>query len=333
MLWWWKRKLRSKDAGVRLRALEKLGNSRHPSAVELILKALSDPERQVRQRAVFEAEWIFRRGKEPRVLGSLLVMLEDPDQYTRCRVAIALEQLGWEPKDANELFLFAFARGKWYSLVTGGADTAETLLDLLPQLDVDGRRDFSKALDGTLANTSVLPFLMALSHRKSLPGGEVLSWLSWSEYGLARNSLIYPPEARATAEEILDRQVGRERRISLQQSFCEEVLDGHRGTGCFCERCQAQRPPTDEGHDWVNCVCRGCGVKRNEGHVWDGCICKRCSTKRAEADAVHDWDGCVCRKCGRENHEWTHEDVPGRTDYYVRRCTRCGGGGPVWTDY
>lgn len=66
-----------------------------------------------------------------------------------------------------------------------------------------------------------------------------------------------------------------------------------------------------KGHQWRDCICQRCGVKRNTNHIWNHCTCVRCGTIRDEDHVWEDTQGCfkrctICKK-GRYVHEWKDE--------------------------
>jgi hypothetical protein len=80
-----------------------------------------------------------------------------------------------------------------------------------------------------------------------------------------------------------------------------------------CSKCIDCKETRD--HKWNGCICKNCGITRDEEHVWNGCKCSKCSKTRNDQ---HDWsmDCEKCVKCGtiRENqHNWK-----------ASKCTKCG---------
>ena len=158
MLWFRLQQLRSLEWKVRSQAAEKLGESKDPRAVEALVKALKDKDRNVREAAagslgrigdasavdaLLEAlkdyDQCVRRAaadalgmiRDERVIERLLPMLKDPDSEFRSAVARTLEIICGGHLTDRQHAACAVARMKWDDLASMGVPAIEPLLGAL----------------------------------------------------------------------------------------------------------------------------------------------------------------------------------------------------------
>jgi HEAT repeat protein len=154
MLWWTLQQLKSKDAGTRLNAIEKvaedlsgksgmalipllgdpeetvrkaaaraLGDTRDEQYLLPLLKALQDPNEHSREGAAAALARLGLRDAVPH----LVPLLRDTHYPVRWQAARALESLGWTPPDNAAAALYAVARGKIEEAASYGVDAVEPL--------------------------------------------------------------------------------------------------------------------------------------------------------------------------------------------------------------
>ena len=154
MLWLTLQKLKSKDAGARLKAVEKLEGDGDPKAIEALVSLLGDPDEGVRQAATkaigssreeaFQKPLLrtlrdqnefsrenaadaLRQLGDPIVLPSIVPLLSDPSYAVRWQAARALEAFGWTPDDTAAAARFAVARGRIAEAAALGSDAVDAL--------------------------------------------------------------------------------------------------------------------------------------------------------------------------------------------------------------
>jgi HEAT repeat protein len=154
MLWWTIQQLKSKDAGTRLSAIEKLAEEVSPKVGTALLGVLGDPEETVRKaaakalgetrdeqfllpllRSLRDPDEHMREGAAaalsrlgiPDAIPDLVKLLGDVSYPARWQAARALENLNWTPPDNREAALFAVARGRIEEASMFGAEAVEPL--------------------------------------------------------------------------------------------------------------------------------------------------------------------------------------------------------------
>ena len=115
--------------------IEKIGE-----AVEPLIEALKNENVYIRRRA---AEVLIRMG-EPAVK-PLVQALEDKDS-DRMRVAIALDELGWKPRDDTEKASYLIAKKEWDELAKLREPAVGLLIEALKDKDEDVRKHAATAL-------------------------------------------------------------------------------------------------------------------------------------------------------------------------------------------
>jgi HEAT repeat protein len=150
--------LKDEDSDIRENvawALGKIGDSR---AVDALIEALRDEDKYVRSsvaEALGEIGWEPGSDKE-RVLyyiakwdwdkcvkmggvavEFLIERLKDKDSYVRERVAWALGEIGWRPRNDEERVLYYIAKGDWDECVKMGSFAVEFLIERLKDEDRD----------------------------------------------------------------------------------------------------------------------------------------------------------------------------------------------------
>jgi len=71
MLWWWLKKVKSEDEDTRIKAIQKLGTSGSPKAVEPLLEALEAPEYEIVEAAAEGLKGLKRKEAIPGLIGLL----------------------------------------------------------------------------------------------------------------------------------------------------------------------------------------------------------------------------------------------------------------------
>jgi HEAT repeat protein len=157
VLWWTLRQLRSRDVHLRLRAIQRLGRSRSPRALDALLGLRCDENEFVRRAAALalggtrdsrareplaamltDASKSVRAGAaeglrllgDPGAVGALQAALGDADGSVRDAAARALDALGWEPRDETERARYLAARAEWEEVAKVGRAAVEWLLVL-----------------------------------------------------------------------------------------------------------------------------------------------------------------------------------------------------------
>lgn len=154
MLWWTIQQLKSKDAGTRLSAIEKLADEVSPKVGAALLEVLGDPEETVRKAAAK----VLGESRDEKFLLPLLQALRHPNEHhregaalalgrlglsdatadlvnllgdvsypVRWQAARALENLNWTPQNNRDAALFAVARGRIEEASMFGAEAVEPL--------------------------------------------------------------------------------------------------------------------------------------------------------------------------------------------------------------
>ena len=149
--------LHDPDRWVRRHAVQALGKVGDPSAIPYILEALKDEDPTVRRNAIvalgdagdaaiepllqilnneelsvrWDAIEALRKLDHPRTIALLNEALRNKDREIREKAAEALDYLGWEPADGNELAYYLMVRGQWDEIVAVGTVAIDPLVETL----------------------------------------------------------------------------------------------------------------------------------------------------------------------------------------------------------
>jgi hypothetical protein len=115
------RKARNKQE--KLGVIEALGEIRDPQAVPELLRALKDPDNEIR----WEAALALGEIGEKTTIPALTDGLKDPDRFVRYATAIALEKIGWEPENDTQHAYLHLGKQEWEKLAAVGAPAIEPL--------------------------------------------------------------------------------------------------------------------------------------------------------------------------------------------------------------
>jgi HEAT repeat protein len=147
--------VQDEDAGVRLAAVQALGEFRRPEASQALLHGLVDSELNIRM-AVVEA-LVKIGGAACRDV--LVTALIDPSFEIRRRAVKSLETLKWHAKEADERAAWLVARGDFNSAVKEGAAAIAPLQVALNDENYPARRAVAEAL-GKITHEDVAAVLI-----------------------------------------------------------------------------------------------------------------------------------------------------------------------------
>jgi HEAT repeat protein len=154
------------DVRVRENVVRLLSRLQDTAVIELLLRALSDSDAQVRQLAtdallgigqpVFDAlaeaakspdgkiRWkavdAMTRLQDTRATHTLVNVLEDYEADIREMAANALQELGWRPQTPQQHMAYAIAHKNWEALTSFGAQAILPLLNFVNAKDIRIRR-------------------------------------------------------------------------------------------------------------------------------------------------------------------------------------------------
>jgi HEAT repeat protein len=179
MLWWTLRQLQAKDPKVRRRAAEKLGTSGEPRAVEPLITALRDTNRDVQEAATQALAHIG-----PAVLEPLLRDLKDEKLDVPKAAAVLgqikdariVEKLAVAVSDANRDVRKAVAQALGQIRDT---HAVEPLIDALTDEDAGVREAAAQALGQIRDAHAVEPLIVALQDRYQRVLEAVVAALGW----------------------------------------------------------------------------------------------------------------------------------------------------------
>ena len=121
------------DQGVRSAAITGIGQFPDETATTFLLRKFQDARPETR-RAVVEG---LRNRVGEDILAALVIALQDPDPVVRGRAAQVLDRQHWQPKDAGQALWHAIARGGFVEAVTAhGVQAIEPLQMILKTEDV-----------------------------------------------------------------------------------------------------------------------------------------------------------------------------------------------------
>jgi hypothetical protein len=124
--------LDSPHIAARIGAVEALGSIRDPRAVRHVLDVM-EHDRNIEVRWV--AALALGNIGDPAAIPPLLVALHDRERYIRSSAAMALERLGWIPKDKTEIAYRAIAVQDWEGVKRLGTAATGPLTERLSDPD------------------------------------------------------------------------------------------------------------------------------------------------------------------------------------------------------
>jgi HEAT repeat protein len=176
--------LHSRDASVRLGAVEILGATQDPRAVQPLAMVLkTDPLTEVRWAAALALGGSGAAGAIPPLVDSL----HDKNRYIRYGAAIALRQLGWSPETDTEKAYQRIAMQEWDRLRELGTAAAAPLADMYRDDDPATRTTISTLLGQMGVPHSPTVFQPALTDRN--PGVRWKAVLAAMNSGIATHYL------------------------------------------------------------------------------------------------------------------------------------------------
>ena len=183
--------LKDSDRDVRRNAAEALGEIGDARAVEPLIAALKDSDRDVRKSAIAGLDalgwkpsgesqriyakiahngydWAALAKSGANAVEPLITALKDSERAVRLGAAEVLEELNWQPKDANERILYGIAKKDWDAVVKEGSAATELLIAVLRTYEaIDLHRSVLKLLSSSVSNvdTVLLIYISQLQDR------------------------------------------------------------------------------------------------------------------------------------------------------------------------
>ena len=105
------------DREVRKAVVQALGRTKDEQVLTALMTSLHDPDGEVREAAVVALTQV----NHPRAIDLLTLALGDPRHEVRWRAAKALDALGWQPANEDQLVLRAVAAGEFVKAAGVGA--------------------------------------------------------------------------------------------------------------------------------------------------------------------------------------------------------------------
>src|ERR1051326_1653442 len=157
MNWWTQQKLQSRFSGVRLSAVEQVAAREGPEAPKHLAPLVTDPDLEVR-KAVVQA---LTGSRDKAAVNALVEALRDSDRELRWRAAKALEGVGWQPTSDEQSVLRAVALGEFVKAADYGSAAVEPLIAELADTKSPNRRDVINSL-GQIGDSRAISPLLAV---------------------------------------------------------------------------------------------------------------------------------------------------------------------------
>jgi len=144
---------------VRAAAAQALGKIGDPRSVEPLVNYIQDSDNNVRHIVV---QALGRIG-DPRAVNPTIAMLSDKSANVRATAAIALELLGWKPKDSSCEATFWVAKNQWDQCVKMGSASVLPLINVLKDDNPLVRRSIIQAL-GEIGDVRAVQPIVEMLH-------------------------------------------------------------------------------------------------------------------------------------------------------------------------
>lgn len=159
MNWWTQQKLQSRFAGVRLSAVEQVAAREGPEASKYLAPLVTDPDLEVRRAVVYA----LTGSRDKVAVNALVEALRDADREIRWRAAKALEGAGWQPTSDEQNVWRAVAQGEFVKAADYGSVAVEPLIAELADLNSPSRRDVINSLGQLGDSRAIGPLLAAVN--------------------------------------------------------------------------------------------------------------------------------------------------------------------------
>ncbi len=152
--------LKDKDSDIQENAIKALGWIGDARAVDPLIAALKDEDSDIREKAAQALRMIG----DARAVKPLITVLKDKDLDVREEAVWALDEIGWEPSNEAEKFIYLISSRKWDELIN--IDIGQ-LIAAMKDKDRWVRRKAAEALGKIKDVRAVEPLIAALKVKYS----------------------------------------------------------------------------------------------------------------------------------------------------------------------